>query len=277
MAGKSTFPPLTPWDETRETLHAYAKVLGAIRAAFSPPQPRHEHTSLRLYTAGLTTTPIPHPLNSSRSFSLSLDLRNHYVLLSTSEGEVQQWRISEGLSANKLAEQLSAKLAEMDVQGKLNKRKYASDRPHSYALDEAERYFAVLSQAGRLLEEWRGELGGESTALQVWPKLFDLSFALLGNKTVKIADGEQQSQILFGFAPAARGLPGAYFFANPLPFDESLLAQPLPEGASWHTAGWEGAMLPYAEVAGSPDAAARILAFLRGAYELQKQLVASKS
>lgn len=265
MASKSTFPKLTPWDETRETLHAYARVLGAIRAAFTPELPRDEHGSLRLYTSGLTTTPIPHPLNTSRNFSLSLDLRNHYILFSTSEGDVHQWRISEGLSATKLGEQITAKLAEMDVHGKINQRKFASDRPNDYAFDEAERYFGILSQVGRLFENLSEALPGEKSPVLVWPKLFDLSFALLGTSP--------DSQILFGFSPAGAGIEGAYFFVSPAPFQQDLLQQTLPPGTRWHTSGWQGALLPYAEVADKADAAKRIQDFLQGAYQLQKSIL----
>lgn len=265
VASKITFPKLTAWDETRETLHAYARVLGAVRAAFTPEQPRHEHGSLRLYTSGLTTTPIPHPLNTSRNFSLSLDLRNHYVLFSTSEGDVHQWRISEGLSATKLGEQIIAKLAEMDVHGKINQRKFASERPNSYAFDESERYFGILSQVGRLFENFRETLPGEKSPVLVWPKLFDLSFALLG--------ADLDSQIVFGFNPAGAVIDGAYFFVSSTPQQPDQLSQALPAGARWHTDGWQGALLPYAEVADKADAAQRIRGFLQAVYELQKSIL----
>src|SRR3989304_75300 len=134
MLSKSRFPKRSGWRETRETLHAYSKGLGAIREAFTPEQPRWMHVSLRLYTAGITTTPITHPDDPKKNFSLSLDLLNHYVLLSGSDGNVEQFRISDGWSANQLGEELLAKLAKLGVHGKVNKEKYASEEPRNYAL-----------------------------------------------------------------------------------------------------------------------------------------------
>ncbi len=273
MAGKNPFPKLGDWDDTLETLHAYAKVLGAIREAYTPERPRFQHISLRMYTAGLTTTPIPHPKDANRNFSLSLDLRNHYVLLSTSEGEVKQIRISEGLSANQLFEKLKTELNGLGIKGKVKRKKFASDTPHTYALDEAERYFAALSHVSHLFEQFRMEIPGQKEPVQFWPHHFDLSFSLLGNKMVHTVDGNFPSEITFGFAPPDRGQPTSYFYVKPFPFEDTVIRYELPDGAVWHTAVWQGAMLPYASVADKKDAEERILKFLNAAYQAEKKLI----
>ena len=273
MLHKFPFPKLVGWRDTRETLHAYSKVLGAIRAAFTPEEPRWQHISLRLYTAGLTTTPIPHPDDPKANFSLSLDLLNHYVLISSSDGSVQQFRMSEGWSANQLGEELLGKLAKLGVHGKLNKEKYASDEPRSYALDAAERYFTALTHMGRVLEQFRSGLPGEKDPIQFWPHGFDLAFVLLGSKQVKNMEGEFPSQITFGFSPDDRGQPTPYVYATPFPFEEVLTHTKLPDGAVWHTAIWQGALLPYPEVAEKEDGEKRVLEFLNAAYEVEKTVI----
>jgi hypothetical protein len=273
MLHKPPFPKLVGWRETREALHAYGKVIGAIRAAFAPEQPRWQHVSLRLYTAGITTTPIDYPDDPKKNFSLSLDLLNHYVLLSSSEGSVEQLRISEGWSANHLGEELLAKLAKMGVHGKVNKEKYASDDEHSYAMDAAGNYFTALTHMNRLLEQFRGSLPGEKDPVQFWPHGFDLSFVILGKKQVKTLEGEFQSQITLGFAPDDPGQPSPYIYATPFPFEESVTNTKLPDGAVWHTAIWQGALLPYPEIAEKEDGEKRVLEFLNAAYEAEKTLI----
>ena len=273
MLHKHPFPKLVNWRETRETLHAYSKVLGAIRAAYTPEQPRWQHVSLRLYTAGLTTTPIPHPDDPDANFSLSLDLLNHYILISSSDGSVQQFRMSEGWSANQLGEELLGKLAKLGVHGKVDKEKYQSDEPRSYALDAAERYFTALTHMGRLLEQFRSELPGEKDAVQFWPHGFDLAFVLLGGRQVKTMDGESTSQITFGFSPEDPGQPSPYIYPTPFPFEEEVTHNQLPDGAVWHTAVWQGALLPYPEFAEKEDAERRVLEFLRAAYQAEKALI----
>lgn len=273
MATKSNFPRLAGWRGTRDTLHAYCKVLGAIRAAFAPELPRYQHVSLRLYTSGLTTTPIPHPADAKRTFALSLDLRNHYVLLSTSEGEVQQIRMSEGLSATQLGEELLGKLADLGIEGKVNKAKYKDEARREYALDEAERFFTALAHIGQIFEQFKAELKGETDAVQFWPHHFDLSFIVLGNKTVTSVEDGGQSQITVGFAPEDPGQPSPYFYVNPYPFEETVTHKKLPQGANWHTAVWQGALFPYPEIAEKENGAERISEFLRAAYEAEKELI----
>jgi hypothetical protein len=270
---KHPFPKLENWRGTRDTLHAYSKVLGAIRAAFAPEEPRWQHVSLRFYTAGLTTTPIPHPDDPKSNFSLSLDLLNHYVLISSSDGSVQQFRMSEGWSANQLGEELLGKLAKMGVHGKVDKKKYASDEPGDYALDSAERYFTALTHMSRLMEQFRAGLPGEKDQIQFWPHGFDLAFVVLGTKQVKNMEGEFPSQITFGFSPDDPGQPTPYVYATPFPFEEKLTHTDLPDGAVWHTAIWQGALLPYPEIAEKEGGEKRVLEFLRAAYEAEKQLI----
>lgn len=255
---KTLFPVFGEWRGTRETLHAYCKVVSAIRAAFTPEQPRHGHLSLRVYTSGLTTTPISFPEDPAQTFALSLDLRNHYLILSTSGGQVQQIRLSEGLSGTQLGDELVARLAELGVQGKVPAKSYHSDAKREYALDDAERFFAAMTRANQVFEQTRKEIGQSSDVVQLWPRQFDLAF------TAPAVD--EDKGITFGFTTQ----PGnEYFYVSPQPFDKTLIQSELPAGARWNTEGWKGAMLPYTEVAGHADGAERLLAFLLAAYKLQ--------
>lgn len=255
---KSQFPVLDDWRGTRDTLHAYCKVASAIRAAFTAEQPRHAHLGLRVYTSGLTTTPISFPEDPAQTFALSLDLRNHYFILSTSGGHVQQLRLSEGLSGTQLGNELIARLAELGVQGKVPAKSYSSDAKRDYALDDAERFLATLRLTNQVFEDARKQLGQASDVVQLWPRMFDLSF-------VAPVNGDDKS-ITFGLSTQ----PGnEYFYVSPHPFDKSLSQQTLPAGARWNTDGWHGALLPYSEVAAKADGPERVLAFLQAAFALQ--------
>ena len=261
------------WKATRDTLHAYCKVIGAIREAFSPAQPRYQHLSLRLYTSGLTTTPILFPGDKTRTFALSLDLRNHYLLLSTSDGKVEQFRLSEGVTATELGEVLLEKLAALGIKGKVDKKKYKNDDPRSYELDWAQKFFTALNHVGQLFEQQKAGTTGKTDPIQFWPHHFDLSFIVLGNKKVTTIEDGGNSQITIGFAPEDPGQPSAYFYVNPYPFEEALTHKALPAGASWHTAVWQGALFPYSEIAEKEDGAERILGFLQAGYEAGKEVI----
>jgi hypothetical protein len=69
----------------------------------------------------------------------------------------------------------------------------------------------------------------------------------------------------FGFYP---GEP-IYFYANPWPFEaDNLVDRQLPGGARWHEEGWQGTMLPYADVAGDPEAEERLLSYFGEVYKV---------
>jgi hypothetical protein len=77
------------------------------------------------------------------------------------------------------------------------------------------------------------------------------------------------AQLNLGLSPGDSGHPEPYFYSNPWPFEtDKLLDKPLPAGARWFTEGWEGSILPYAELAGDSNAEARLLEYARAVYEI---------
>lgn len=271
------FPALADWAPTRQTLHAYTRVLTAIRRTFTPEQDDWQHISLRLYTAGLTTTPIPHPKHSGRTFALSMDLRNHYVLLTDSEGEVQQFRISECRSATELGDLLLPRLAAMDVLGEVPRSRFENDEERSYAMEDAERFLSALSSTSRAYDELKEGLKGDLSPVQLWPHDFDFTLMVYGQREVEYEEHgkpmKSRAKISFGLAPPDSSQPAEYFFVKPIPFEVGMTAGRLPAAASWHTEGWQGALLPYAEVAAKGDARQRLLDFFRAAYRAQQSIL----
>jgi hypothetical protein len=84
------FPPLSlaDWRPSRDTLQNYAKVLGKIRRALTPPQKHWWHISLRVVPTGLTTTAIPIPDADEATFEIILSLQPApEVTITTSRGE----------------------------------------------------------------------------------------------------------------------------------------------------------------------------------------------
>ena len=271
------FPALPDWAPTRNTLHAYAKVLGAIRRAFTPEQYDWQHVSLRLYTAGLTTTPIPHPTEPARSFALSMDLRNHYILLTDSVGEVQQYRIAEGYTATASGDLLLEKLAAMGVEGKVLREKFANGEERRYALDDAERYFSALSSVGRVMQGFLDGLPEDKSDLQLWPHGFDLAFFKYGNRVAEYEEEgetkEARAKIGAGFSPPTGDLAHEYFYVYSFPHEKEVTKADLPAGASWHLEGWKGAMLPYGEIAEHDNGADKLREFLQVAYDAHKDVI----
>ena len=71
----------------------------------------------------------------------------------------------------------------------------------------------------------------------------------------------------FGFVTGDEGIAEPYFYATAYSTPTEFTSQALPEGAYWHTAGWTGAILPYAALTQADDPQALLLDFLRMAHQ----------
>jgi hypothetical protein len=277
MAKDQAFPELKNWGSTRAALHNYCKLLGAIRGAYSEPHPNWWHVSLRPYTSGLTTTKIPHPTNKEDHFSLSLDLRNHYVLLSFSNGNLHQYRLIDGLSVNELGNILIEELAAEKFQTRIAKEKYDNSEKNEYSIDDAEKYFSTLNQIVNVFQLFADGISGELSPIQLWPHHFDLSFEQFGKKRIPYEEEgeskEYKSQIAYGFAPPDDSFQEPYFYVNPFPFDANITKSPLSKGAYWFEKGWNGAVLPYSEISNNPEGENILKQYLLSAQKAELSLI----
>ncbi len=126
-------------------------------------------------------------------------------------------------------------------------------------------------------EQARGDFAGETGPIQLWPHHFDLSFEWFGTRMEHYEEEgervEAPAQIGFGFSTGDDSHSGAYFYANPWPFEEALLRSPLPGAASWHTEGWQGGLLPYSAVRRRGER--ELMAFLRAVYGAASPLLSA--
>lgn len=257
-------PPLPDdLEPTRATLHAYALAAGAIPRAHALPHPMWWHISLKPGPTGLTTDHMAYP---GGTFRLRMDLVAHDVVLETSTGVARRFSMREGRTASEMGDALIAAVAGLGLEGEYARDKFAGDDPRPYDADVAAAYFAVLTDVEWTLAVHRASLAGNAGPLQVWPHGFDISFEWFGTRVETYEENGETvtapAQLNLGFYPKG----DAYFYSNPWPFDPALLDTELPPGASWHTEGWQGTMLPYAEVAGRPDAAERTLEYARAVF-----------
>ncbi len=178
----------------------------------------------------------------------------------------------EGLSATAFGDQLLGAIADLGLTADYDRERFENDEPRPYNPDVVPAFWKALVNAARIFKEFRATLSGDPGPVQLWPHGFDVAFEWFGTRVVTYEeDGEKTeypAQINLGFYPGDP-VNAPYFYSNPWPFEaEQLLNQPLPEGASWHTEGWQGTILPYDEVAGDPNAGERVLEYARHVHEL---------
>jgi hypothetical protein len=258
------FPPLVleEWKPTLDTLHHYARALGAIRRALTPRQRHWAHVSLRVSATGLTTTPVPY---RGRAFELALDLTTHRVVVTTNRGETWAERLH-GQPLSAFWDHLNRALGAFGIEPRATRPDYA-DAPPVYDLAAVERYAHALFQVDLLLKQFQGELHGATSAVQFWTHNFDLAMLWFSGRLVPGEDpADEESadeQMNLGFSAGDAGLPEPYFYATAYPIPDRWVGSPLPPGAIWHTQGWTGAVLLYKTLVGAPAPNERLRTFWR--------------
>ncbi len=270
----ATLPELPDtWETTRATLHAYAGAVGAIPRAFGIAHPKWWHVSLAVRPSGLVTEPVPLP--GGGSVELRMDLINHRVVLESSDGFLTEIPMNAGLTGTEFGEAVIAAVRGVGLAGDVDRSKFESDDPRSYDEATATLMFGVFTDVATVFERHRASIDGPTSPVQIWPHGFDLAFDWFGARTESYEeDGETTeypSQLNLGFYPG--GEP--YFYSNPWPFEHDvLLGTQLPHGASWHTEGWEGTILPYAAIAEDGEGLHKLADYARSVFEIASPTLA---
>jgi hypothetical protein len=263
---------LDEWRATRDTIHAYAKVIGDIRRNFAPKQKYWGHLSLRVTATGLTTRPF---IAGNRVVELVLDFTVHQLIISTNRGE--QWRQPlYGQSSNELCGRMLSALGLMDVWPELD-RGLLSDAPGAYDIAAISRFWQVLTRLNGVLTQFRGERREETSPVEMWPEHFDLAVLWFSGRMVPRQDVANENwadeQMNFGFVTGDASVPEPYFYATAYPLPPMLPGTAWPQDVRWHSLGWNGAVMPYAALVGAADPDGKLLSFLRTAQQAGSSLM----
>jgi hypothetical protein len=270
MAFESIFPSLQDFEPTRQTLQLYSRIITAIPRAHGEFHPRWWHVSLKVQPDGLITDEVALP--SGGALCLKMDLVQHEIVLTVGGERVRSFSMMEGQSSSALAKDLLASVERLGLDGEYERERFESYEPREYNPKLVGSFLTALVNADRIFGQHRASLDGEPGIVQLWPHGFDLAFEWYGSRVeVYEEQGEEveyPSQLNLGFFPGGPDI-APYFYSNPWPFEgDLLLGKALPNGASWHTEGWQGTILPYAELEGEPDAEARFLAYARRVFDV---------
>lgn len=270
MSAGINFPSLAGWESTRDTLQLYSQAVGVVPRAHAEFHPKWWHISLKVQPDGLATDEMPVPAGGT--FSLKLDLKQHQALVIANGNVVNAVSMTDGLTGTEFGNRILAAVADLGLTADYARDKFESDEPREYDPATAEKYLATLVTTDRIFRKHTNNLNGEVGQVQLWPHHFDLAVEWFGTRVVEYQEGDEvqeyPSQLNLGLSPGDSGHPEPYFYSNPWPFEkDQLLDKPLPEGARWFTDGWEGTILPYAELVGDEKAAERLLAYARAVYQ----------
>ncbi|MFV1996597.1 MAG: DUF5996 family protein [Acidiferrobacterales bacterium] len=234
--------------ETKNALHAYARILGNWLKHCRAKRKHWWHASLRPSLNGLTTGVV----HAEIDFELELNLRESLLQCRTSTGKYLSEKL-QGQSASSLADSIEHFLVANGIGKQSIPDK--TDSPENtteysgYSQDHALIMAEVFNSVSATMNTFRAGIREETSPVQLWPHHFDLSLLWLPGD--KIADQDPANeeyadkQMNFGFVLGDEGIAEPYFYITAYPLPEALPRLQLPKGTVWQTEGFNGAVLLY--------------------------------
>jgi Family of unknown function (DUF5996) len=239
------------FSKTRDTIQFYAQLLSAIKGSLVPHQKNWEEFSLKVYSNGFTTTPIPiQTENGIEALDLNLDMIEYKLIISykNKRDEITLEQRSMAVFTKQLFEILS--LYEIELAKPDNK--FFDDHELTCDKIETTKLWNLFSQVYFLFLKLRGSTLKETSNINFWPHHFDLALLLFSGKLI---DGQDplnwdysREQMNFGLSSGDALIQQPYFYVTAYPFDKTLLDIKLPEFAEWHTEGWNGLIIKLSQL-----------------------------
>lgn len=270
-------PLLDQWDVTIHSLHRAGQILGALRLALLPAVPNYLELSTRITPQGLSTDGLPGGAEVRLDFTsaamivrhpdgttATLALRGHSQrsLCEAVLAELQKTELSDGLAGageGARVEKLRDLMAATEHPLLEEHDSVTDEQPLEVDAALSADYATTLNAVFTAAARFRARLSGFMTPVVVWPEHFDLSFLWFAGEP----SGEEAPLMNFGFAPFGGGIKHPYLYAYAYPMPDNAIETMLPAPAYWHTEGWRGAVVPYAQIAHADDP----VAFVEGLYE----------
>lgn len=277
-----SFPPfkLADWQPTRDTVQGYSKLLGKIRRALAPFEEHWFHVSLRIGETGLTTTDIPYgedSFHADHTFAMTLDFMAHKLNINSSRRLQLEIPLT-GQSLKAFHDAVMDGLKTLGVAVEMDHSLFVDETPGVYDAAAISAYWQAIRQIHEVFQQFKMGLAGETGPVQLWPHHFDLAMLWFSGRQVPGVDPHNREyadeQMNFGFSTGDESIPDGYFYITAYPLPEGFVGSMLSEGAYWHTAGFTGAMMPYAELVGVDNPQQKLRNFLhivqaRGAILMQ--------
>ncbi|MFL6541675.1 MAG: DUF5996 family protein, partial [Chthoniobacterales bacterium] len=158
--------PFSEWRETAMTLRLWTQIVGKIRLKLTPWMNHSWHVVLYVSSRGLTTSPIPHGLDT---FEIEFDFLDHELRIVKSDGK----RRTLPLRAQSVAAFYRAVLTaldELDLSAAIDRTPNElvdvipfdqDETHHAYDADYANRFWRVLVQADRVFKVFRARFCGK--------------------------------------------------------------------------------------------------------------------
>lgn len=257
-----TFPPIASsnWKNTRETLHKYCRLVGAIREVMSKPLPNALHTNLLLSKKGFTTSSIlKDDSTTDKFFEVILDVSHRRLRIESNYREPLSIALT-GQSLNALCDETCSLLTDIGIKPPLERPSFLEGVRGQFDSKPVKAYWKAVSSTKRVLKKIKSELGKETESIQLCVDNLALSLTWyckdVYNETLI-------EQIEMGFSPGDDRFDEAYFFISSFP-DLQSLRKILPDKTKYQfTSDSSELILPYSEVSRTKNSEKKLLDFYR--------------
>lgn len=255
------------------------QIVGKVRLALTPLEPQWANVPLYLTARGLTTSPIE---GGNLVFQIDVDLIDHQVVITTSEGATRRVKLTARPVAAFYADFMS-ELSGLGIHATFKPSPdevpdpvpFAEDDVHkTYEPEWANRFFEVLSRADLVLKEHRSRFRGRTGPSHFFWGTFDLANSRFSGRPATPPPGSgllerlggDAEQICAGWWPGSARYQHPAFYAYTYPKPAGLESQLIePDQAGWNVDLGEFA-LPYEEVRRSESPRDAILKFFESTY-----------
>jgi hypothetical protein len=286
MNPMSNWPELTANrdHETLAILHLAAQMLGKLRVAQAPWMNHGWHVALQPNARGLSA--LPTAAGDGRTFTLTLDLCRHAMVLWVSDGSREEVPLNAG-SVAALHKRLIAILDEHGLPSDFNDRPNEiadavpfadDDAPRQYDRGSAARFREALAAMLPVFTRFRAGFSGKASPVHFWWGAFDLAVSRFsGRKAPEHPGGmpglpdriarEAYSHEVASAGFWAGGVTAAepFFYSYIYPEPPGYRDAKVLHGRFDETYG--EFVLPYAEVRASADPERMLSQFFESAYE----------
>src|SRR5450756_916311 len=292
-APQSPWPelPTAAWRETYETLHLWTQIIGKIRLARSPWLNHSWHVALYVTARGLTTSPIP---DGVRTFQIDLDLIDHALRVSTSDGAVRQFALA-GHSVASFYAAVMTDLAGLGIDVVIDEMpnelpepiRFSQDNRHAtYDPDAVRRFFQILVNADSVLKQFRTGFLGKASPVHFFWGSFDLAVTRfsgrraprhpggvphLSDAVAREAYSHEVSSA--GFWPGGGGpVEYAAFYSYAYPAPEGFAEALVKPAEAFFSKELSEFILPYDTVRTTREPNGALMDFLQSTYEAAADL-----
>jgi hypothetical protein len=270
--------------ETLAILHLAAQMLGKIRVAHAPWMNHGWHVALQPNARGLAT--LPTAASGGRTFTLTLDLCRHAIVLWVSDESREEVPLNAG-SVAALHRRLIAILEKHGLPSDFNDRPneipdaipFSEDTAsREYDRDSASRFREALAAVVPVFQYFRAGFEGKASPVQFWWGSFDLAVNRFSGRRAPPHPGGipglpdritreaySREEVSAGFWAGGVTAAEPFFYSYIYPEADGYRAASVAHGRFDESYG--EFVLPYAEVRASADPGRMAGEFFESAYE----------